>query len=552
MQALAQAFVVMWGWRRIAAAFIAGAASVLAMPPFDLFPVLLLTFPVLVWLIDGIGAPQKTSSTGRLGGLFGGCFSAAFLGWVFGFGYFLAGLYWVGAAFLVEAEKFALLMPLAVVMLPAGLALFHALGVTLAYLLWSNGAMRIVALAVGLTIGEWLRGHILTGFPWNLIGYALTGYNSLMQGAGLIGIEGLTFLAIFIAASPAALGTIGMSSMFRRALPLGVAAVVLAGLTTYGVRHLAAAQAAFAETVRLRIVQPNVAQTMKWLPENRSAIFSRLLTMSDEATSPETTGIRDVTHVIWPETAVPFLLAEAPDAQAAIAAMLPPGSKLITGSVRRHFDPDATDVAASMTAFNSILVFDDEARILATYDKVHLVPFGEYLPFSDILAKIGFKQLTQIRSGFGAGTGRRNYSVADTPDFVPLICYEIIFSGTVTSPTERPKWLLNLTNDAWFGNTSGPYQHFRQARVRAVEEGLPVIRAANTGISAVIDPYGRILEQIPVNATGVIDSRLPRALPPTIFAQYRSAGLIALLCAGLLIIMGGKWRTARARRLSMG
>lgn len=543
MQALAQAFIVMWGWRRAGTAFVAGAASVLAMPPFDLAPVLFLTFPVLVWLIDGIGAPQTTETTGYLRGLCGGCFSAAILGWVFGFGFFLAGLYWVGAAFLVDAEQFALFMPFAVLLLPAGLALFHAFGVAIAYLLWSNGAARIVALAIGLTIGEWMRGHILTGFPWNLIGYALTGYNPLMQGAGLIGIDGLTFVAIFIAASPAALGTLGLSSRVMRALPLGAAILALAGLTSYGFQRMTDARDDSVEDIRLRIVQPNIAQIEKWRPENRSAIFTRLLSLSDEATSPETAGIRDVTHVIWPETAVPFLLAEARDAQAAIAAMLPPDTKLITGTVRREF-------ATSMIAFNSILVLDDAAQIISSYDKVHLVPFGEYLPFRDLLAKIGFRQLTELRSGFGSGTGRKSYIVEGTPAFAPLICYEIIFSGAVISQVDRPAWILNLTNDAWFGNTSGPYQHFRQTRVRAVEEGLPVVRAANTGISAVIDPYGRVLEQIPVNVTGVIDSRLPQALPPTIFAKHGQTLLAAILGLAFLIAMTGKWQWSKTRRHS--
>ncbi len=545
MQALARAFIVTWGWRRAVAAFIAGALSVLSQAPFDIFPILLLTFPVLVWLIDGVGSPAKSVPGENMKNWARGLFSAASLGWFFGFGYFLAGLYWVGAAFLVEAEKFALLMPIAVILLPAGLALFHALGVALAYMLWSNGSARIVALAVGLTIGEWLRGHILTGLPWNLIGYALTGYDNLMQITSVIGVDGLTFIAILIAASPSALGTLGAISFRVRVFPMIFSCLVLAGIWIYGAQRLSEKALQFAPQVRLRIVQPNIAQSEKWKPENRSAIFSRLLTMSDEATSPETAGIRDVTHVIWPETAVPFLLDEAPDARAAIAALLPQGTSLITGSVRRETGNSDNGIPTGQAIFNSIMMFDDQAQISAVYDKVHLVPFGEYLPFRDLLSRLGFSQLTQLRTGFGSGQGRRTYVVGDAPGFAPLICYEIIFSGAVTSKELRPEWILNLTNDAWFGDTIGPYQHFRQVRVRAVEEGLPIVRAANTGISAVIDPFGRVLNQIFVNKAGVIDSRLPVSLSPTYFVLYGPVALILFMFTGFFVIMAEKWQNKR-------
>ena len=547
MQTLARAFIVMWGWRRAATAFGAGAISIFALAPFNFFPVLFLSFPILVWLIDGVGTGQNSVARSRFNSVVADLVSAATLGWFFGFGFFLAGLYWIGVAFLVEAEKFAFLMPFAVVLLPAGLALFHAFAVMLAHLLWTRGPLRIVALAVGLAIGEWLRGHILTGFPWNLIGYALTGYDNILQSVALIGIDGLTFVTIFVCASPAALGTLQVASLRHRAVPAVISLIVMISLGIYGFNRIPDAPLEYANDIRLRIVQPNVAQSEKWKPENRSAIFSRLLTMSDGATSPETAGVRDVTHVIWPETAVPFLLTEAPDARAAIAAMLPLGTTLITGTVRREF-ADSENETAATAMYNSILVFDDADRISAIYDKVHLVPFGEYLPFHDLLSRMGLSQLTRMRPGFGAGEGRRTYSVANTPGFAPLICYEIIFSGAIVSQEARPGWILNLTNDAWYGDSTGPYQHFQQTRVRAVEEGLPVVRAANTGISAVIGPYGRILEHLPINVAGVIDSRLPVALAPTFFARHGSAALIILLGLGLVVCIIGKYHGSKNRQ----
>ena len=526
---------MLWGWRRALAAFVAGAVSVLAFAPFNIFPLLFLTFPALVWLIDGVGA-SGTDMAGENAGWASGLGAAFLVGWSFGFGFFLAGLYWIGAAFLVEAEQFAVFLPLAVVALPAGLALFYGLATAVAWIFWSQGTARIFELAFTFAAVEWLRGHILTGFPWNLIGYSLTGYLPLMQGAAYIGIYGMTILAIIIFASPATLGTPAPGSGKKRLVMPIFGLFLLFALMVNGVQRTAydPEQQPMVPDVRLRIVQPNVLQEEKWLIENRSRIFAGLVNLSDRATSPGISGVRDVTHVIWPETAPPFLLEETPEALSAIAAMLPEGTSLVTGAIRR--ESAAID---TRQIFNSVLVINSEAEIQSRYDKLRLVPFGEFLPFPAFLEWLGFEQLTRIRTGFSPGIVGTLLNIPGLPATLPLICYEIIFGGDIIDQSQRPGFLLNVTNDAWFGISTGPYQHLQQARLRAVEEGVPLVRAANTGISAIIDPYGRILQSLPLGTAGVIDTGLPEALPPTMYSRYGDRIFFVLLVlAGLTGVFG--------------
>ncbi|MFL5093678.1 MAG: apolipoprotein N-acyltransferase [Xanthobacteraceae bacterium] len=533
---LAHRVMLAWGWRRAAIAAAAGAMSTLALAPFNLWPVMFLTFPVLVWLVDG-------SAAGRLGGVM----SSAGAGWWFGFGYFLAGLYWVGHAFLVDAKTFGWLLPFAVAGLPAGLALFTAAGLAFARAMWTRGPSRVLALAVALTVVEWLRGHLLTGFPWNAYGYALTGPLVLAQSAALVGIWGLTFMAVAIFATPAVL--VDERIYTRRPwLPPLCAALVLAACATYGLVRLNQTPTSFVAGVRLRIMQPNLPQDEKFNYGAKQQVMSRYLTLSDRATGPGTTGIRDVTHLIWPESAFPFFIAREPEALAQIAALLPQGTVLVTGGVRPE---ETTPGAQIVQGYNSIYVIDHDGSILGTYDKLHLVPFGEYLPFQGLLESFGLMQLTKVQGGFLAGERRRPLAMPGAPAAVPLICYEIIFSGeAVPRAGDRPGWLINLTNDGWFGNSTGPYQHFQQARVRAIEEGLPLVRAANTGISAVVDPVGRVINHLPLATEGVFDAPLPRRIPPTLFVRIGDS-LAALMLAGAAVLvlrrrMGWKPRDRRA------
>jgi apolipoprotein N-acyltransferase len=524
---LAHRVVLAWGWRRALIAFGAGAVSALALSPTDLWPVLFLTLPIVVWLVDGAAA-------GRLGGLP----SAFVAGWWFGFGYFLAGLYWIGHAFLVDAKTFGWLLPFAVVALPAGMAIYTGFGLAFARAIWTRGPVRILSLAIALTVVEWLRGHLFTGFPWNTYGYALTGPLALAQTAALIGIWGLTFIAVAVFATPALFAD-DCADTRRPWLPLLAGVMLLCGLAGYGTWRLARNPTQLVSDVRLRIMQPNLQQDEKFNYAARHDVMKRYIALSDRSTGPQSTGVRDVTHLIWPESAFPFFLTREAEALSQIAELLPPGTVLITGAVRA---PEPRPGASMSHAYNSIYVIDHDGSVLSVYDKVHLVPFGEYLPFQDFLERLGLQQITKVQGGFIPGARRRALEVPRAPRFLPLICYEIVFPGAAVPRGERPGWLINVTNDGWFGISSGPYQHLQQARVRAIEEGLPVVRAANTGVSAVIDPLGRIIKSLPLGTEGVLDSALPQPAGRTIYVRAGDGAAGLLIGVTFVIVIRRRMR----------
>src|ERR1700724_294635 len=453
---LAHTVVLAWGWQRILIALLAGASSALALPPPNIWPFPFITFLIMVWLIEGAAA-------GRLGGVL----AAAGAGWWFGFGYFIAGLYWIGHAFLVDAKTFGWLLPIAVIALPAAMAVYTALGFALARTLWPRGAARILALAAALSLAEWLRGHLFTGFPWNAFGYALITPLWLAQSAALFGIWGLTFLAVAIYASPAVLAD-ERADTRRPWLAPALAMAALVALAVFGAFRLVTTPTTYVSGVRLRIMQPNLQQDENFNYSQKQEVMRRYLALSDRASGPRSSGIRDVTHLIWPESAFPFFLTHDAGALAQIAALLPAGTVLITGAVRA---PEGVPDAAVTRAYNSVYVIDHDGSILSIYDKGHLVPFGEYLPFQDFLEQLGLQQVTKLRGGFIPGDRHRVLKVPGAPDVLPLICYEIIFPEAVPRG-ERPGWMGNLTNDGWFGTSPGPYQHLQQARIRAIEQGL--------------------------------------------------------------------------------
>ncbi len=505
-------------------AFLAGAGSTLALAPIDVWPAMFVTFPLLVWLLDGI------AETG-----WRGIWRAFAIGWWFGFGYFLAGLYWVGFAFLVDAATFGWLLPFAVTLLPAGLAVFTGIGIAAARALWAPGAFRILTLAATLSSAEWLRGHVLTGFPWNVFGYALTAPPALAQSVAFFGIWGLTFVAIAVFASPAVLAD--RPAVTRKPwMPVVLAGLTLATMAVLGAIRLAGIPVGMVDGVRLRIMQPNIPQDEKFNYANKDRILNRYIALSKGdiggGKEPDRTGggLGDVTLLIWPESAFPFFIDREPDALATIGRMLTAHTALITGAASRA---SAIPGRGGLHAYNSVFVIDHHGAILAGYDKQHLVPFGEYLPFQDFLESLGLMQLTKLRGGFESGDRRRKLPVPGAPDMLPLICYEVIFPAEAVPPGERPGWLLNLTNDAWFGISSGPYQHFQQARVRAIEEGLPLVRAANDGISAVIDPVGRVVAALALGREGVLDSGLPTPIAPTIYTITRDSLFFVIVAAAM-------------------
>ena len=416
--------------------------------------------------------------------------------------------------------------------------MFTALGFALARLLWTRDATRLLALAIGLTTTEWLRGHLLSGFPWNSFGYALTEPLALAQTASLIGLWGMTFLAVAIFASPAVL--IDGRSRGRKPWIAPVAALaLLATMAIFGAVRLSL-QPTILTPVTLRIMQPNLQQDVKFNYAAKAAVMQKYLTLSDRASGPQSTGVRDAQILIWPESAFPFFLTREADAMAQIADLLPKGTVLITGAVRA---PDLPAGARVTRAYNSIYLIDHDGSVLSVYDKLHLVPFGEFLPYQNWMEKFGFEQLTKVQGGFIPGTRRRTMEIPNAPRVLPLICYEAVFPGDVTSRDDRPGWIVNLTNDGWFGITTGPYQHLQQSRMRAIEEGLPLVRAANTGISAVIDPLGRIVARLGLGVEGVLDSSLPSAIAPTIYA--RAGDIPAAIIIGVALIIVIRRRVAR-------
>ncbi len=500
------------GWRRLLAAALCGALAAAALPPLYLFPLLLPAFVGVFWMLEG-------ASGGR---------QAALTGWAFGTGYFAAGLYWVGIAFLVDAERFGWAMPFAVTGLAAGLALFPALTFWLTWLARQRfrlaGPALVLAFAAAWLIGEGLRAWILTGFPWNLLGTVWAFAAAPLQLAAYGGVWLLSLITVIAAAAPAVL-----ADPARRS-PRGLAVVALLVLLPalswgFGAWRLAAVPAAGSDVVadvRLRLVQPSIPQALKWRLDRKAA---NLRLQAELSLAP---GYEDRTVIIWPETAVPYLLAAEPRLLEELGDIVPPGGYLIAGAPRvERADPQG-DI------WNSLHALDGQGVIVSTYDKAHLVPFGEYTPLRSLL---GLAKLTAGSRDFTAGDGLKTLALPGVPPFSPLICYEIIFPGAVkaapaSAGAPAPRWLLNLTNDAWFGDSSGPYQHFAAARLRAVEEGLPVVRAANNGISAVIDSYGRVIDQINLNDRGILDAELPEAAMES--TPYSYAGNLLYLIELLL------------------
>ena len=510
---LAGGLAALSGWRRVGLAFLLGVAATAALPPVDLTPLLFIAVPGLLWLDDGSAGPGASFR----------------LGWVFGFGFFLSGLYWIAGALFVDIAAYWWLVPVAAAGLPAAFALYIGLALLATRLaaeyLRLPPPARIFAFAILWTAAEWVRGHAFTGFPWNLVGYVWSGgfpgAIAILQSVAWVGIYGLGFVTILAASLPALLGTpspLPISALRRWAPAIAALLLVLVPGAAGAIRLATSPPAAAG--IWLRIVQPSTPQSLKWDPAAAAADFRRLLDLSVAPAS------HPIAAVLWPEAATPFFLGRDAAARRAIAAIAPARGYVITGALRANPPPGPV-----VQVWNSLEAVDAGGGIVARYDKAHLVPFGEYVPFRDVLP---FKKITAGTIDLSAGPGPATIALPGLPPFAPLICYEVIFPGAVIDESDRPSWILNITNDAWYGRSSGPFQHFAIARTRAVEEGLPLVRVANNGVSGVVDAYGRVPARTSLDAVGYADVELPAPGARTPYARGHDWILAVLLLVGAL------------------
>lgn len=533
MNWLSGQIILAFGWRRDLMLLVAGLLAGLSVAPFFILPALFVALPIWVWALDG----AETRPGWRR--LFGPSFR---IGFYFGLGYFIVALHWLGTALFVDGGVLVWTMPLAILAVAALMAVFWGWASAVAHWLWSDSGFKLFALATALTLAEFARGHMLTGLPFDLIGYALTANDQMMQAASLVGTYGLTFAAILMAMTPALIWPHDERGLSTRLAPFFGALVVIAAQVGFGQYRLQSTLLTERDDLRLRLIQPNIDQSIKWQADSRDFIVDRLMELSQTRTNPSDTGLDGVTHLIWPEAALPFFLDQYPEALARFARMLPAGTMLITGAPRRD-----TLGGSAAGDFNSILAFNDTAEVVATYDKQHLVPVGEFLPFKAFFSALGLRQFVPGLEGWTHGTTPRLMQPEGSPAFLPLICYEAIFPGDLGPHVDEAEFILNVTNDGWFDGSIGPAQHFHHARLRAVESGLPMVRVANSGITAMIDPLGRITGRIAEGEVGLLDTSVPARLAPTFFDRWHDLPLYLALVIAVALALFGRWRSARRK-----
>jgi apolipoprotein N-acyltransferase len=526
MTRLAEWTMLAHGWRRFLLMVVAGAVAALSIPPLFLLPALFVAFPFWVWALDG--AERRRG----LGLLFGPAFG---IGFGFGWGYFTVAFHWLGAAFFLEGGWFLALMPVAILALAALIALFWGLASALAHLCWSHGAWRIVTLTTFLGAAEYARGTLFSGFPFDLIGYALTANTEMMQLASVVGIYGLTLLAALLAMTPALIWPADGRGLAARLVPFFLAIAALAAQIGYGNYRLNSTMVTPRSDLAVRLVQPIITEHSNWALANPPEIVSRLLEVTGNLAGKDL--------VVWPESVFPFFMSSYPEGLARIARALPPETTLLTGAPR---EPELFG-DGSNPGYNSILAIDTNGEVVASYDKSHLVPFGEYLPFAAFWKLFGISQFVPGTNGWAPGDGRRLVSPPGLPAFIALICYEAIFSGDLGADPERAEFILNVSNDEWFDGSIGPAQHAHHTLLRAVETGLPLLRATNSGVTFAADPLGRIIARLAPYAPGFVDVVPPRRLAGgTIFNRFGHLPFLAALALGLVLAL--VTRTRRPRR----
>jgi apolipoprotein N-acyltransferase len=513
--------VYMWvagqrGWRAIAFAAGLGAVANLAFPPLYIWPAFALALTGLVWSLD---AARLAPRPGR---------AAFWRVFAFGYTYYLVGMHWIAAAFLVDPGAHLIFIWMPLIALPGGLALLMGGVMSLAFRVWCAGPARLIIFAVALTFHEWLRGSLfgIGGLPWNLPGMVWAPGEAVSQSVSIWGIYGLSALTVVALASPATLadararGTTG-----SRAAPVIVAAIVFGAIWGWGAKRLGEIPETPAGRPMVRLVEVGVPQAEKYKP----GVAQKVVLRFRDLTGPDNSSTPPI--VVWPEGALPYYLFEWPDALDVVSEAI--GSRRLIIGVARREKPDTDDEKA----YNSLAVLSGQSDVkgpLAIYDKHMLVPFGEFTPFASVLSKIGLKSLQKLApGGFEPGPMPSPVKVVGIPPFGPLICYEAIFPGLAPEGLDRPEWLVNISNDSWFGQLSGPYQHAAQAQYRSIEEGLPMARVAAGGLTGMIDAYGRwTAHGAPASPatygpdpegwkSSIVDAAIPPAAAATPYSQWR-------------------------------
>lgn len=479
------------GTRQYLVALIAGALGALALPPFDIFVAFFISFTLLVWLLDGVSAGYRSGIVSRL-------WSSFFIGWLFGFGYFLVGLFCFNGA-LAEFTNISIFLSSPKVLLIAFvvlLASFYGIATFLAAILWSDGIGRICALACAFGYCEWLRSWIFTGFSWNCIGYAIMPIPMMMQSVHLIGLFGICALGVFCFSVPALIGT-------RQGMKTGVflGAFLLIMHISYGawvLNFFPNISQNIHKPFAIRIIQPNINQNMEMNKDNWEKVFKQYLDMTAHAPIP---GNPEPVVIIWPEKAIPFIVTDKPDVLLRVAEVLKEGQILISGVVRK----EEHGIRNKPIYYDSVYVIDNKGRILAASDKIHLIPFIEYLPYKDFFKVFGLSSFLKLRDYSSSSRRSERLILPNGTKLYSFISYEILFSNNIKVDSNSSDAILNLTDDSWISNITAAYQHFRYARIQAVELGLPLIRAANNGISAFVDEKGQIISSLGIDRIGSID-----------------------------------------------
>jgi apolipoprotein N-acyltransferase len=502
------------GWRRNVCAFLFGICATLTLAPFYFFPLIIPAYGGLFLLVISANSSKRAFADG----------------WWWGWGFYISGLYWFCIALLTDAEKFAWAIPFALFGLNAVIALYPALACLLFHFLYlkierpgSGKSLLPVISCLKFSLiwffVEYARGHLFTGFPWNLAGYSFGFSDISLQMASVLGAYGLTFFAVLLGASFALIKS-------NRNFVLLVWAIFVITFI-WGSLRLKNSGEGEATGAVLRLVQADILQPHKWDPKLQKK------NLEDYIALTQSPGLEKITHVIWPETATPYALRSESPLAYHLGGSLPAGVVLITGALR--YDGEGRDA----DFYNSVMAINHEGKIIGNYDKHALVPFGEFMPFRSLIPKS--LNLPVGDKDFSTGPGAQTLNWHGLPPVSVLVCYEGIFPEYAVDPASRPGFLLNLTNDAWFGMSSGPHQHFQMARMRAVEQGLPLVRVANTGISAYIDEYGRIKQQLALGEKGVLDIVLKRSSLGGSFYVNNVAWLeLATIC--IILFLSITWR----------